>query len=305
MGKSGKNKEIPTKKIESEFSPTVNEKSNQNVCPIEEKDIRKLISSVERLTEKYDAIQVEIASIKLSQNKIFESHATLEGRVESLEKDLQVLRETDESKMIREELEDIKKKNEALYVAQGNDRVVLRNLPLGIHEDQREMKCVIHKVLGALELDIPDSNFEAFSMKAAETQSTNLVVRFSSSMLKTQVVKKFREAKKSKPFESLRIENFVTLPQNHHLIGKTLMITNKLDHRSTQLILKARKYVSSHFDFVFDSPDGTIFAKIGRNFHKIESEDDIEQLVKKISYEKNMALLKIEIAKYRQSNFKI
>lgn len=301
MGKSGKSKKMPTKTSEIEFSPKVVQ-SNQNECMIDEKIIRRLMESVDALTKKYDLIQEEVSSIKSSQNKLIETQSALNVRVDNIEKNLQNWRHAHERDEIKEELEEVKKKNDALFMAQGNDRIIMRNFPLEIQSDQQKIRNVIHKVLNVLKIDVSGSHFEAFSVKAADKESANIVVKFSSSMMKSQVVKRYREAKKIKPFDSLRVDNLTELAQSHHLSGKSVMISNKLNNHSTRLIFNARKYVNSHFDFVFDSPEGNIFAKVGGSFHKIETDSDIEKLVKKINYEKNMALLKIELKKYYESS---
>lgn len=113
-------------------------------------------------------------------------------------------------------------------------------------------------------------------------------IKIASDSTKIKVLKKFKAMKNDPNLgTSLLVEKHTTLAPNHPLNGIKLSMANKLTAFNVDLINKARNFAPSHFDYVFDSPDGTIKAKIGKDSRPeiIRCEEDIARLVADI--EKN------------------
>lgn len=287
MAKGGKHKKMQTEspKISQDTDETPTTKTLESKAwQMSEELFMKLMMSVEAVSVKIEAIQTEVTIVKKTQMEIKESLVSLEKKVENLDMSVENVRESPVYEEISENLRKIKTKAYALDQASLNDRLIMRNLPAEITKDKSMMNAVVKKIFASLDVEINDTQFEAFATKAKDEKSANIVMKLSSEMLKSEVVRKFRKVKKEGV--SLLVNKVANISKNHHLNGKQVMIANKLSSYNFQLMQTARKHVPSHFDFVFDTPESSIMVKIGNNFYQIENEEDIECLIENIEKKK-------------------
>lgn len=290
MGKGRKEKENsvenPKRRLSSDgVSPNLKQESKSVRIEMGEQEIKDMnnrISGMEKKLEKLDMLD-KLDEILAWQHQHTASISNLEKRVDDLEDHVVVLRERHHEAVSREEFDSIKKKNHTLEQALLNDRLIIMNLPLSIANDKNVFDTTVENIMKALNVPINESHFEAFDGKSRDKKTATVTLKFSSSLLKSRAVRNFRNIKKSIADNCpLLVENLITLPPDHFLNGKRIMISNKLTQHNMQLLKHARTKVPSHFSFVYDTPESIIKAKIGDNFYKIETEDDIDRLVKEV-----------------------
>jgi DNA-binding FrmR family transcriptional regulator len=295
MGKGGKYKirsiidEKQNQQSGSEASPSVNNAEQLKMWTMNEKDFQFLMKSIDTLSSKYNEINSKVSEVIQFQEKLTQSMDDLSKRVSTLEESAEKKVENGENcDDVHAQIAEVVKECNVLNEAITNDRIIIRNLPIETHKNEKMINSVVKKILRTLNSDILDTQFESFSVHRREEKSANIVVKFSSAMLKTQVVRKYRAVRKelSTTESPFKVENLVDLPLNHPLRGKTVTITNKLSRKNTELIHHARKFVGSHFDFVFDSPEGSIIIKNKDKFHHVQHEEDITALIQSIQEEK-------------------
>lgn len=279
MGKKGKGEKADNKRERSddEVSPKSTQEAKQT--KMEERTMEVILAKLEKL-DHLEAIQNDIASMKAAQTEFFSSLKSLGKKVDNLEKDVKLIKDSQNSDETMKEVKRIQRKNNTLEQSLVNDRIIIRNLPLSVYENKSLMKSTVCKILTTLDLDINEDAYDAYAIKVNSKMCANIVMRFVSTLLKVRVIKKFRGMRRERGNDCpWLVENIVEIPNDHHLNGKQITIANKLTSANADLIQQARKHVPSHFNFVFDTPEGLIMVKINDKFHKIEAEDDIEQLI--------------------------
>lgn len=243
--------------------------SEENYC--------SLMMSIKSLTETVELVQKDIAYIKTSQDTLNEKFALIESDIGKIETSCESMRESPLCEKIKDDLNAIKKNTLSLDQELRNDRLIIRNLPLEICGNKSSIHSAIQKVFTAINLNIKDTHYDAFSTKSTEKKSANIVIKLSSSMQKSAIIRKYRQSKQQR--SSLLVSKIFNLPESHSLSGKLIVIANKLTSSNAQLMENARKYVPSHFNFVYDTPDSKIMVNIGNEFHKIENNEDIVTLI--------------------------
>lgn len=256
---------------------TTTTKSTNEAWSMSEEQFCSLMKNIKTLTDMIVSVQKDVVHIKISQEAESEKFETFKKKIEDIETSFETLRESTLCEKIIEDVTEIKKTTLSLDQEMRNDRLVLRNLPLEVCDNKSSMNSAIHKVFSALQLDINDTQFEAFSTKALDRKSANIVMKLSSSIQKSAIIQKYRQSKQQR--SSLLVSKVFKLPQNHSLNGKLIVVANKLSSSNAQLMQNARKYVPSHFNFVYDTPDSKIMVNIGDKFHKIENNHDIANLI--------------------------
>jgi hypothetical protein len=256
---------------------TTTTKSTNTAWSMSEDQFFNLLKSIKTLTDMIVSVQTDVVHIKASQEAQSEKFETFRKKIEDIETSFETLRESTLCEKIKEDVSEIKKTTLALDQEMKNDRLILRNLPLEICDNKTSMNSAIKQIFSALELDINDTQFEAFSTKASDRKSANIVMKFSSSIQKSAIIQKYRKSKQQR--SSLLVSKIFKLPESHSLNGKLIVVANKLSSSNAQLMQNARKYVPSHFSFVYDTPDSKIMVNIGDKFHKIENNHDIANLI--------------------------
>lgn len=276
-------------RVEDEISPTTAQESKQRrMGANEESQIGEILAKLKKL-DAIDAIQADIASIKTAQANFFDSINKVQSKVENLEKEVEILKSSNASESIKDDMRELRKKDAMREQSLANDTVTIRSLPLEIIDNNGMLQTVIQKIFGELKMEIFESQYEAYATKMKN--SAMIVMKFSSGLLKARVVRKFREVKKKSTVEvPFLVEKIVSLPMDHHLNGTTISIVNKLTIHNAQLIQNARQYVKSHFDFVFDTPENAIMVKAEGKFHRIDDEEDLTQLIEKVESQRNSGI---------------
>jgi hypothetical protein len=312
MGKGGKYKvqQIIDEKQDQHrggvASPLVRNDGQAKTWSMSEKDFHFLMGIIETLSSQYSEINSKISEVTKFQEKLSESFGDISKRVSVLEENVESIVERGKNcDGIQAQIAEVAKECSVLNHAMDNDRIIIRNLPVEIHRNQMKMNSIVKKILSTLKTDINDTQFETFSEHHREEKSANIVVKFSSAMLKTQVVRKYRAVRKELDINDspFKVEKLVDLAPNHHLHGKTVSITNKLSKKNTELIHHARKFVGSYFDFVYDSPEGSIIIKNKDKFHQIKHEEDIAELIKGIQFKKISEGIHHLVEKFNSSKF--
>lgn len=240
------------------------------------------ISQLMAKSEELEPLRQDIADIKNSQIAIKEKIESIEKRVSDLEADFDGLKNDDVEAMISD-VEDIKSRTEHFAQINLNNILIIRHFPLEIKSDRTELLSTVKKIFASLQIDITENDYDASAMKVRNMDLAFIQLKFSTQLLKSKVLKKFRQMKKLKENEpSFLTEKYTGLSADHALNGKLITMHNRLTKYNIDLLQAARSHVPKHFDFVFDDADGRILAKSGNTFHNIHTTEDIEILVDKI-----------------------
>jgi hypothetical protein len=279
-GKHSKNPDTPAKRGRSddEISPNSRQEHKSIKMSISEDELKGLITNVAVMMKTLE-------TIKTSQDNFTAAFMKMDTRMTDLETKVDQIKVACETDDLREQIHMLQRENSTLKQSakqsEVNNIAIIRNLPLEIVGDDESTSKIIQSVLRTL--NVSSVYFEAEAYKARDKKTANITVTFTSAQSKSKVFQKFRKLKNDKVNgSSLLVEKHVNLANEHFLNGKMIMIANKLTKFNADLVKKARDYVPSHFDYVFDSYDGTIKAKIGDKFSTIHDEDDIKQLVEEI-----------------------
>lgn len=315
MGKGGGRKEKPSetpkrKLSDNEISPSLVKESKFIKMPISEEDFKKQSSDIASIMRKLDKLDLldsmkdEISQIKTSQTEMCNSFKVMEHRVETLERDVSEMRESKSVEQLQDEVRRLNDKNNALetkihrMTAQSNDSVNIRNLPANLCQNDEEAFNVVGKVLTALGMPLDWTQYTVqYKPDTINRLAIRATVKFSTSMLKAKVIKRFRDVKNATNYDGeLLVERVFQLPMDHQLNGTHLAMSNVLTQHNLELLKHARKFVDSHFAFVFDTPHGLVKVNLGKdNFKKVETIDDVQRLIEEI--ERNSELRKKPIDK--------
>lgn len=283
---------------QEEVSPTSVQDSKVLKMGESVQDLLKQISS--DITE----MKKDIKDIKQTQDKYIQKVDVIEARVDNLEKEFEVMREfTVDDGMIKC-VRELQKRNNALEQIALNDRLTMRNLPIEVCNDKDLKNSIVANVFEAIGSSINANQYDTYAFKDKKKNTASVNVKLSTTMDKIQILRKFRETKK-KPACALLVEKFVNLTPTHNLKGKLITISNQLTATNLHLLKTARKFEKSHFDFVLDTPEGRIMARVNGKFEKIEDEGDIMRLKDQIEEQKlQQSDQVIEVETQRQKNKK-
>lgn len=284
---------------DEETSPIVQQQKQQRMELNDDQmtlffDGLKKISELYHITElnqaklnKLDGIESHICEIRKSQTAITEKLESIEGRVASLEGDMEAIKNQQSSSGVDQvvsEVQRIQSHTQQLAQSNLNNILIIRHFPAEISSDKQTMNSVITNIFNTLELDVHQNDYEASAIKLRDKNIAFLQMKFSSQLLKNKVLNKFRHMKKSITNEPpFIIDKLMVLPVDHELNGTAISMQNKLTKYNFDLLKSARKHAPSHFDFVYDDPDGRILARVGNRFHTIRNEEDIAELVHQIN----------------------
>lgn len=285
MGGRGNSRRNPPKRdlSEDEISPDSKRKEKVTKMVLSDTDLENLVANVAAIMKNTETMNANIDEIKLSQNKLAESFNNMHVRVTDLEKKVDDLRESREIEVLRHELKVIKGQFHALEQSGANNKLFVRNLPLEVIENEETTENVIKSIMNVI--GMPHAYYEAEPRKAPNNQTANVLLTFATDATKSKVMRKFKALKNDKARGSaLLVEKHITLARDHTLNGVKVSMANKLTAFNAQLIKEARKFAPSHFEYVFDSPEGLIKVKITNDTSPvtIRCEEDLRKLVEKI-----------------------
>lgn len=233
-------------------------------------------------SEELEPLRSDIAEIKNSQALIQEKIESIEKRVSDLENDIDELKQSDVEGMISD-FDDIKARTQQLSQSNLNNFLIVRHFPVEIKNDRKELLSCVNKIFTTLEFDINPNEYDVMALKVHNKELAFIQIKFSTQLLKSKVINKFRLMKRTKANEpQFFVEMFTGLSTDHSLNGTMISMHNRLTKFNVDLLQAARKHVPNHFDFVFDDADGRILAKNGTSFSTICSNQDISKLVAKI-----------------------
>jgi archaellum component FlaC len=285
---------------EDEHSPTSKQQRKtlkMDITPEQFKEMMDAIKQIpemrQQLLDDLPTIKEEMSGMRKAQESMATSLESIKERVQILEEEVQALKEnppTEQLEEVMSQIEEIQRENQILQQMKVNNVIMLRNFPIEIKSNATMMKTAVEKLLNTLELNISANDYEAHAIKVRNKNLAFIQMKFSSDILKVRVLKKFRDMKKStantnEPAPFL-IEKLVELSIDHELNGKVLSIQNKLTRANFDLLNAARKFAPSHFEFVFDSPEGNIMIRANGHIHQVLSEREVNELVKRIDNEK-------------------
>lgn len=265
------------------------------ISPGSQQETKKMTSELEQLKNMFEnqmtlmkemagtieSIQKDVISIKSTNEKFQERLVAVEERVTKTEEEVEVLkndgkRHVEETKM---ELEAIESKFHAYDQSLLNNQLIIRNLPGEIKDSRNSMNTAIERIFQALEIDLNENDYEAYAVANSNKNIACIHMKFASTMLKTRVVKKFREMRKRIDDTPFIVEKLIGLPTEHELNGKLITISNKLSQHSTKVLQYARKSTPAPFDFVYDTPDGNLMVRFSGKAHRIDSCEEVDKLV--------------------------
>jgi hypothetical protein len=252
-----------------------------------------LIPEMSRQIKDFQSIKETVSDIQKTQHVIVAAIDTIKERVQALEEEVSVLKQHPPSEVlddIASQVSEVRKENQYLHQLSLNNVLMMRFFPIEVKTDNVMMENALRKIFATLEIEMNPNEYEAHAIKVRNKNLAHIQVKFSSSLLKTKVLKKFREVKKASTNASepgpFLMERLMSIPSSHDLNGKFLTMQNKLTRANFDLLNAARKYAPSHFEFVYDSPEGIIMARAGGQVHQLFDENDIMELVEKIEEDK-------------------
>lgn len=284
MGKAQNSKNNSAKRIlsDDEISPNSKREDKLMKMGLSDEELKNMADNVAKIMVNMEKIKM-LDDIKSSQDKLTEAFHTMNLRVADLEKKVEEINESREIDTLREELNVTKGRCHILEQANVNNKLFVRNLPLEIIGNDMMIQSTVNSILNTIGL--PNTYFDGEARKAANNQTANILLTFATDTSKAKVLRKFKSMRKDQALgSSLLVEKHITLAQNHPLNGIKLSMANKLTAHNTHLINEARKFVPSHFMYVFDSPEGMIKAKINKDVPPvtIRSVEDMNMLVEKV-----------------------
>lgn len=300
---SVKSKETPkrNKPSDDEFSPETLQKNVNKKMDVTSDELKEILAGIRMInnmeqnlasvmqqmpfiakSEELELLRRDIAEIKTSHELFKEKIESIDKRVSDLENDFDALKNGDVESMANE-VEDIRACTQQLSQSNLNNFLIIRHFPLEIKNDRKELLSTINKIFTALQLDIHDNEFDATAMKVRNKDLAFIQLKFSSQLLKSKVLSKFRQLKKISENEPLFIvEKLTGLTIDHVLNGTTITMHNRLTKHNIEILQAARNHVPKYFDFVFDDAEGRILAKCGNSFNTIHSIENIRTLVDKL-----------------------
>lgn len=233
-------------------------------------------------SEELEPLRNDIAEIKGSQLIIQDKIVSIERRVTDLENEVDSIKNNDVNGIISE-VDEIRTCTQQLSQINLNNFLIIRHFPIEIKNDRKELCATVQKIFAELQFDIHPNEYDATAMKVRNKELAFIQLKFSSQLLKSKVLSKFRQMKKIEGNEpNFVVEKLTGLPADHALNGTLISMHNRLTKHNIQLLQTARTHVPKYFDFVFDDADGRILAKSGNSFINIGSTEDIEDLIIKI-----------------------
>jgi hypothetical protein len=267
---------------DDELSPSV--RQEEKVIKMQtDKKLTELAEAVRLMSSKLDVLSQmkdEMGEMKNAQRELCEVFKATEGRVESTERDVTALRES--NNQLCERICELEKKSFSNDQDRLNDTLMIRNLPKEICDEKSILKSVVENIFHTLGINLKATPYTANAFKDKQSKSAVVEVKLSSGALKTQAIESFRKLKKDKANNNgqLLVEKFVNLAVDSPLNGKLLMLANKLTPHYLELAKQARKYVGTHFKFVLETPDSRLLIYRDK-FHQIDTSKDLQELVGK------------------------
>lgn len=268
-----------------ENSPTFVQEKKFAKMSIDKTEFEKLMNTVTMMAnnmKKLDLLEsmnTKIEEIVKSNEEVQKEVKEVKSRVDLLERDVASIAERGSDTTLC----DMKRKIFKLEQEQLNSSLIVKNLPKTLCDSQaarNELLLNIFKAIGYNQAPF----FTEETNLSRDKNSTVIVIKFVSSAIKNEVIKTFRSVKKdANRNQQLLVENLTTLPVDHPMNGQYVMMMNKLSSHYTQLITFARKYVGSHFEFVYDSPEGNIVVRCLGNFKKVNTEEDVQMLIQEVT----------------------
>lgn len=276
-----RSRSVANSEEEEEISPSVLKDSKKSKMGVSDKDFRELSNKVELvLTQLVDVNEKlkALDQIKSTQEELVSHVHTIEKRVEKVEKQYDELRESGINEQLRAEVEEMKKKIHKMD-QESSTELIVKNLPLTIIDNQPQLHEVINKLFATINYKIDCDRIELNASKSKDQKSAIVSMNFESPRIKTQVLNNFRDVRKRFKDDCLfLVHKFVSLPTDHHLNGQSITVANKLTPHFARLMSSAREY-SSHFDFIYDTPKGSIIMRINGKFEPIVTFEDIHRLL--------------------------
>lgn len=283
--------EAPKRKLSDneEISPSVRHKEKERKMIVDEKSFNDLLASVQTIAKQLEVMNGEMRKINQSQDELKQSQEELkqsflgvETRVASLEREVTELRAKEVNvEQLCEKIRILEKKSIINDQAKNNDTLMLRNLPKEVCDDKALLKNVLEKFFDTLNINLTASPYKANAFPVSNNRYATVELKLSSETLKMDAIQNFKKIKGDVSNNGqLLVEKFVQLPTDSQLNGKILMISNKLTPHYLELVKHARTYVNTHFEFVYETPDGRILV-FRDGFHRIDTMEDVQLLVEK------------------------
>lgn len=287
MEKSQENVKTPKRQLENdEISP--NSQQENKKMPSDEVHMKNLYENQERIIaqlSKLDGIQRDVNAIKECSKKFEASLAAMDARVTVVEEELKSLKR-DEKQIddeLREEMEKLKARNLSLEQSLLNSQIMIRNVPSHVKESKATLKATTERIFAAMEMDVSENDYESFATVGVNKNVATIHLKFASSIMKTRVVRKFREMRKANEGDPpFIVEKLIGLPMDHELNGKMITISNKLSQQNLATLQHARKFTPAKFEFVFDTPEGNLMVRALGKLHRIFSCDDVDSLLESV-----------------------
>lgn len=277
---TNKTQETPkrSRQSDSESSPTSQKPEKLQKMEFTSEQIQQILQAATQLP----ALLIEIAELNKinrefrdNQEKMAEQINNIHSRVQNLEDDVSELKQQPPNQ-VEEQIEELKVQSQQLHQSSLNTTLLLRNFPIEMKTDKTALALALSNTFKILELDIKSEDYEATAIKVRGKELTFIQLRFASEIMKVRVIKKYREMRKSSTDEpTLLMEQITPIPHDHELNGKMLMVQNKLTKHNFDILKAARAIVPSHIEFVYDTPEGKILAKVGDEMRELRSEQDI------------------------------
>lgn len=279
---------------DEENSPSLQQHKQQRMEGDQVEALVKKISEFEKyLTKlnKLDGIESDVQEIRKSQAETSARLEKIEERVVLLETEMETIKSQQtvgNADEVASEIQHIKSHTQQLAQSNLNNTLIIRNFPSEIQSDKKVMDLVVSNIFRTLELDVHENEYDATAIKVRNKDIAFIQLKLSSQLLKNKVLMKFRHMKKAAKDEPpFILDKLMKLSEKHELNGTMISMQNKLTKYMYELLQSARKHSPSHFDFVYDDPDGRILAKIGNRFHTISSHEDVAGLVKMVNVDKS------------------
>lgn len=271
-------------RLEDEISPTIRQDPKaRKMAQFTPEQLQKLIDDVAKLVDmqpKIDTLVNDLRTIKDNQIATGKAIEDITANMVMMDKRINQIdeRQVDMSG-VKKELNELSKKNNLLEQAFLANKLMIKNLPSEIENDNEKIQQTLDGIFAALNTSMKREQYEFTAFKAKDKKSTIVEVTFETALGKKNILESFRKIKRNSN-SALLVEKFIELPVNHRLNGVMIAISNKLTQMNAQLLREIRKYVPEKFSFALDTIDGNVIAKnINGKFQRFDHIDELKQFL--------------------------
>lgn len=281
MGKSGKLKKTHQEtsgtpkrdrsEDEEEISPTLVKDPKQQKMGVSDRDFRELSANVDKILAKLTTVDDKL-------DVLTNSVKVIEKRVDDVEKQCQELRESGGDENLRAELNELRGKLNT-QEQEASTELIVRNLPASVAENQMQLHSIIDKLFSTINVKIDKTNINIAAAQSNDKKSATATLTFQSARIKTDVLFNFRDIRKKFKKDCLfLVSKFAQLQNDDPLNAKEITISNKLTPYFARLLSYAREN-SSKFEFIYDTPKGSIMMRKDGNFEPVATFEDVYRLI--------------------------